>query len=59
MNKSILISDNHPLLPVIQSCEYCSIVVDPFSINTLDGVDFDNTDLIIDLTCFDRNLKMG
>lgn len=59
MNKvTILISDNHPLLKSVHGCDYPSITVDPFNINTLDGVDFDETSLIIDLTCFDRNSKM-
>ncbi len=58
MNKTILISENHPLLKNVQGSDFPSIVVDPFSINTLDGVDFDETDLLIDLTSFDRNSKM-
>ncbi|MFG1499268.1 3-hydroxyacyl-CoA dehydrogenase family protein [Halobacteriovorax sp. XZX-3] len=58
MNKTILVSDNHPLYKNVLGSEYPSIVVDPYSINTLDGVDFDETDLIVDLTCFDRNSKM-
>lgn len=58
MNKKILISDNHPLFNKVQHSDFVSLVVDPYSINTLDGVDFDDVDLLIDLTCFDRNSKM-
>ena len=58
MNKTILISENHPLLKKVQASDYKSLLIDPFSINVMDGVDFDETDLVIDLTSFDRNSKM-
>lgn len=55
---TILVSENHPLIKNVHGCDYPSITVDPFNINTLDAVDFEETDLIIDLSSFDRNSKM-
>lgn len=56
-NNLILISDNHHLYHKVKSSGFKCVDIDPTAIFTLDATDFDEVDMVIDLTCYDRDTK--